>query len=90
MTYGWYSRVAEDKTKRLIHGLLVTQTQFCMFYRSVVSKTGAFKNRKAVKSVSVPILAYVHESRVMTERMLSQVILQIILSQVQVAEMGFL
>jgi len=45
---GWYSRVTECGTKRLIHGL-VKQTQICVNFIALCDhKTGAFEHRKAV------------------------------------------
>ena len=72
-----YSRVSDKTWTKKIQGLV------CKFYRSVVTKRELFSTAKpsVFKLIFVPILTYGHESRVMTER---------ILSQVQAAEMGFL
>jgi len=46
-TLGWYSRVTEGRTRRLIYRF-VNQTQLCVNLSLCIHKMGAFKHRKAV------------------------------------------
>jgi len=82
-TQGWYLRVAEGGTTRLIHGLVKVNAVLREFYCSVVTKRELSNIAKlsVFKSVFVPILTYDPESWVMTER---------IPTQVQAPKMGFL
>jgi len=76
------SPVMKVGTKRLIHGFR-KQTQFCVSFVALWWKRELSKTTKIslFKSVFIPILICDHESWVVTE---------IILSQEQAAEMGFL
>jgi len=72
-TLGWYSRVSEVGTKRLIHGL-VKQMQFCVSFIAPWWWNGSFQRPQSFQFLnrSVPILTCGHESWVTTERIVKR------------------
>jgi len=52
---GWYSRLTEVGTKRLIHGL-VKQTQFCVSFTSPWWRNGSFQNSQSFQFLNWPLL----------------------------------